>query len=420
MKKGNDKFFNKRPEDTLFSERIERRFLVNKSKISVFINQLKATEDMTLSQWVTNIYFNTSDQTLPIGSGVRFREYSKFKKINLKNRIGFIDYNYVFYDKKFKIRKTFEMEKVINELNLKFKNKYSDFRRKFVMSYKRRVFLIGENRVTIDFPIECFEIMESFKLKKISIHNFAYIEIKQKKVSNSILRILKNVGAVPTIHKYFLMYNQEYYNKAEKKYSKYIDESNGFEYELKLSKVSEDIFNEYIIKVKNGYVKEYKIVHNLPDPFCFASFNEYRFLKDSDSKMCIMYDGNIKQRISIKDNGEILKNKILKRRKENKILSVKIWSKLVKPEIIGRLFRIKKIFFIQSVKTGVIYGIILDLSQNKERSMYQLEIEYAMSINKLMNNFEETIINEIQQISKYFTNKGFKKTLLRKQDWVRK
>lgn len=407
-------------EDPLFGNRVEERFLLSKKNAEAFLERIKTEEDKSQSQWVTNTYFNTPEQSLPMETAVRTREYNLSKSpINLKNRGGFVDYSHLLNDKKIKTRKTLSTKETILDLNSRFRSRINSFDQQFIIRYFRRVFLYGDIKFSMDGHLECFEIIKGVEYRKVKSLASVYVEIKHngEKEAERVIKILRDLGGIPTIPKYYLFYNWDYCEHAEKKYDAFLDEVPGLEYELKISCDSDRVFNNFFVDLRKEHVKGYRLLEEFPYPFTFASYNEFRKSKEPHQKVLVMYDGTKRQRFSTKNKGSVIKGQILKRSKTEGSVSQKDLGKF--GDITGVSFRIKKIIFIESLNTERIFGVIIDLSQKAEGDMFQIEIEYEMSKKKISGDFEEQISKEIDEIAKYFESRGLKRTLKKKEDWIK-
>ena len=406
--------------DLLFGSRVEERFSMPSENFHNLIGGFDVKENKEYRGYIQNIYFDTTEQALPLGYVVRSRRYLPTRsELQIDENNYYIDRGSLFFNKKTKTRTEATIEETINKLNKEFPLRLTDFRPYSGIQYERRVFDGRDFRITIDMNLESYMIDEYGAMKRIGMPENAQIEVKHLGSGKPVVNTLRAHGALPSISKHGMLNNQDYYDRRGKIMVSAVPELPDMEYEIKFDTENTEPFMRFLISVTRGELDGFERWSKFSVPYTIESFNEYRAVTGTDKKARLMYDGNDVQRIVSKDYGHFLSNGVLKRSETKDHLSKEEWSKLLHPEILGETRRIKRFVFVRSKSSGKLYPVTIDLNQSYDRQMYQLEVEYWRSEAKGNTDPESEVIEELGILGRHVQKlSNVKPSELRKEDWA--
>lgn len=413
--------------DPLFNNRKEERFCIRETDLEKVLRSGILVQDKNETTYIRNVYFDTSEHAMPLGNAARMRDYStsKIGNFDLGKENHFIDTGYLSFNKKYKEREIGNVADLIDGLNSRFELRVTGFRPYIGVEYFREVFKAGGLRLTVDRQIDLSWINEDLSAEKIPfiVNSYApHVEIKygneEIERANEIKAALRNTGGVTSVGKHAIAYNARWIKHRSNLTENLVNELPEKEYEIKYNVPNESSFMRFIMDLHKGQVEGFRRWEKYQNPFKITSFNEYKTLSPQ-KKARVMYFGTLEPKIVVKDRGTLTENGILLRTEEKYGLEKEIVEKALAADTIGISKRIKEILFVESISTGRLYPVTIDLNQTEDgRSLYQLEVEYYRSVSK--QSSEAEILDEIDVLGKHFDKLGgLKRVETRKEDWVR-
>ena len=413
-------------DDALFSSRIESRLCMPADEFDKVEEKLGLREDAGRRTWTQTVYMDTDEFAMPLGYAVRTRSYlPERREIDLSNKEQFIDYGYMEYNRRIKLRSSGTMRQLLDELNRRFPLRASDFRPMAAVQYDRRV-LLGHNvRVSVDSDVEGYEIGKGMELERMPLEGNLQIEIKHpgSDEGRRLEQMLRDKGAAYGISKHYMVFNKRRQLVGQKlKKEGLASATPDIEYEIKFNSEDETPFTRFILAAMAGEVDGFMPFRMAPTPRREESFNEYRKVPNADRKARVMYFGSLTPAIVEKDRGEMISGNILKRTELKNKMAPEQAAELLRQPLEGKTRRVKYHFCVESTLTDNIYITSIDLNQAEDgRQLYQIELEYYRSYNaRDGKDREQEIVAELQQLAKFFAGApGVIPTQLRKEDWAR-
>ena len=416
----------------LFFRNEERFILPTKNNFINYLNRNFLKINFSENNYLQSIYLNTDDHILPFYEGVRVRRY--LLKPELRPKLNYNDYFLVetgglINGKKRKIRYSDKFKNVIKLWNKKFITTKSKFRPYLMTQCKREHYIpkTGKKlRITIDSEITYFYFKNKSIATRIAKEDFLRIEIKflkESRLIKSLKSFLIKNGALSTISKRTAMYNYhvKYVEKTSKKIP--INEIKGFEFESKFVLNSEKKFYKIRNLFHDGLIKGFRIQKCYPyvleggmsvSYFKDKRNNIYRIVQFGGFDIIITKKGKDN---NVNDN----KSFVLERREIRQRMSYKDFLRNVK--LIGFFIRLKKVFWVENIKTNRIYHIAVDHNlSNNNKKLCQLEIEYAGSHNPQKDKVKirEEILQDISYLNDLLARQfqWLKQSNLTKLEWI--
>ncbi|MEM0124121.1 MAG: hypothetical protein QXF41_01070 [Candidatus Micrarchaeaceae archaeon] len=409
---------------SLFNLRREERLYMSESAFDKFIGRLGITENKEQSAYIQSIYFDTTDQAMPLGWAVRTRSYLKEQpeSVVINDERYIVDEGYIRFNTKEKHRYSASIKEIENLLNRSVTLRAGGFRPYVATIYKRRVFELQDVRITFDSDIRLFSIGADMSVKRLNTPTNSELEIKYLDGGRfDVAEMAKGFGAVHAVSKHYLAYNMKYIEEKDRALSavNYM-ETPGKEVELKFDIKDDTVFRKFIVKIATGSIPNFKLWEVFPEPATMESYNEYRVVPGENKVARVMYFGGRKPRIVAKDRGTFTENGILVRAEDKDAMTEGQISALLNSDIVSVSRRIKRENLVLSESTGKIYNVSVDLSQTpRGRELYQLEIEYWRSLRKSSADPMPEILEEINTLGEYAEKEGAVKSVLRKEDWTK-
>ncbi len=419
---------NSNEKNSLFAIRIENRLTISTPAIENLTSKFAMEEDVSSNTHIQNIYFDTSEQAMPLGNVVRSRRYlPKRTDIEIDDNTYYIDRGKGSFQTKTKERMVGTIKETTKELDDEYSLRLDNFRPYVATSYYRRIFRGEGVRVTVDSALEGFYVDEKAATRKLILPpDLSQVEIKSMEnnpLSFQINDLLHKNGAVPSISKHYMLYNSIYMEKRNELHDICRSEIPDKEYEVKFDADNETPFTKLTIAALKKEVRGFSF-WDFAGLHSFESINHYRKVPDTEEKARVMYWGSDKPYIIAKNLGVFTENGILLRtEKKNKLTNEQIDGMMNEP-LAGASRRIKKFLFMENESTGRIYCITVDLNQDtRGREMYQLEVEYWKSkMDRISpsSNPDREIIDDIDSLGKEISRiTGLtKRSTLRKEDWL--
>lgn len=420
--------------------RHELRFLVYPDKLEVLLSLLKTLgfeevrySDRNITQ---TIYFNNNYYVLPIGISLKVRRYisqpDKIIKINSKLKYIFEEKTSHYVNNRFTRKKKrqkltgLQILKKFKRVNLhkimcsfeKNKQKIPDsfskirFKPCFATQYYRKHFTDTnkENiRVTIDQNIEYFRFNnEENTGKLVHTEDFIHIKIKLSDIKSDGLYAKLQAGlealkAIPARSKKSNVLNimHKYRPKVA-----FVKEIKNKELEIK--------FNIKKINSCLIFLKLRAFFEMTNDDFVIAQ--KYNYSHDNNAEHVYYKNGKFIEKLSVSNNffkttkkGDYISDGISRVEKSTKF--TKFYDieeiEIPKNKIIGRLYRIKKTFWVVNKKTQRFYHVAVDRSYSGNHTLEQLELEYTGSYKKLKTSAksaENEIKEELKLLQKIVLN----------------
>jgi len=416
--------------------RRERRYVVRSSEqflklLSPYVKRKKFSNN----EYVYTIYFNNDEHVVPFEYSIKARKYLPgFIELPvLDNDVYFLDLKMGKGEhQKEKIRLEATLEEATKIINEKYSFSEIPLRPYVLVEYLRHHYIpknTGGVRITLDTNLKYFFFSKGQR-EGIEIgreDDYTRIEIKEQEQSNKGLVILMEellgkINAFPIISKKFtacdFLKNYRMKMCAKPLYK----ELKGFEVESKLE-IEHEIDQEGIFYKIKTFFKDndgFEWSNYYPYTHETASINRY-YKKDGLFKALIKRD---KARIITKSDEEIIKdqynlNCIIKR-KEVKGDRISIWSELLtSATLLGELRRKRKAFWIVNKQTKRVYHISLDCCESYNKKLYQVEVEHTGRLIEQKNTKEESIIDDIANITHILVNNfPLKPSQLTKQNWL--
>ncbi|MEM3247688.1 MAG: hypothetical protein QW207_04100 [Candidatus Micrarchaeaceae archaeon] len=408
----------------LFNLRREDKLYMSESAFEAFISKLGIAENKEQSAYIQSIYFDTTDQAMPLGWAVRTRSYFKEQpeSVVINDERYMVDEGYILFNTKKKHRYSASIKEIENLLNKNVTLRIGGFRPYVVTSYKRRVFESQDVRITFDSDIWLFSIGADMSVKRLNTPTNSELEIKYLDGGRfDVAEMARSLGGIHAVSKHYLAYNMKYIEEKDRVQSaaSYM-ETPGKEVELKFDIKDDTVFRKLIVKIATGSIPNFRLWEVFPEPATMESYNEYRVVPGENKVARVMYFGGRKPRIVAKDRGTFTENGILIRAEDKDAMTEGQISALLNSDIVSVSRRIKRENLVLSESTGKIYNVSVDLSQTPGgRELYQLEIEYWRSLRKSGSDPMPEILREINMLGEYAEKEGAVKSVLRKEDWTK-